>query len=59
MFLIAERQQKTIQKVSIRFIICNRITMYYQKIIMMEQDKKRNENETSKNIKFIEWGKLF
>ena len=59
MFLIAERQQKTIQKVSIRFIICNRITMYYQKIIMMEQEKKRNENETSKNIKFIEWGKLF
>ena len=33
--------------------------MYYQKIIMMEQEKKRNENETSKNIKFIEWGKLF
>ena len=59
MFLIAERQQKTIQKVSIRFITCNRITMYYQKIIMMEQEKKRNENETSKNIKFIEWGKLF
>ena len=54
MFLIAERQQKTIPKVSIRFIICNRITMYYQKIIMMEQEKKRNENETSKNIKFIE-----